>query len=128
MDLNKDTDEEPTPIPTQIIKKSFSVFTERKSVFKTSVLNRSIRKFNQLIINRKNPYQSREKFDATMLDLRNNIFSKLSGKSLDLLSSRNNPAEEKSISTEIDVGGGVRYFLANFASSSLYLLFFLSLS
>ena len=42
LDLNKDTDKEPMPIPTQNFKKSSSVCNERKCVFNKWVLNRSI--------------------------------------------------------------------------------------
>ena len=47
------------------------------------------------------------------MDLKNNSFSTVSGNSLDLLSSKIRPADENSLSTAVDVGGGVKYFFAN---------------
>ena len=46
-----------------------------------------------------------------IFSLRKSNFSKFSGKSFDLLSSASWPAVENNLSTSVEVGGGVRYFL-----------------
>ena len=70
-------------------------------------------------------YQSNEKFASAILDLKNNSFSTVSGNSLDLLSSKIRPADENSLSSAVDVGGGVKYFFANLANPILNLFLLL---
>ena len=46
-------------------------------------------------------------------------------RNLDLLSSKIRPADENSLSTAVDVGGGVKYFFANLANPILNLFLLL---
>ena len=55
--------------------------------------------------------QSNSKFITRMFSLRKRTFSRFLGTILDLLSVAINPAIEKSLSTSVEIGGGVRNFL-----------------
>ena len=55
--------------------------------------------------------QSSSKFSTRMLSLRKSNFSRVSGDNLALLSAAIRPAAENSLSTSVEVGGGVRNFL-----------------
>ena len=77
--------------------KKVCIIQKYKDIFKLTTIN----------------YQSNGKLNSEIFDLRKSNFSAVSGKSFDLLTSKIRPAEAKSLSTAVDVGGVFKYLNFN---------------